>query len=85
MLDGQYFDSEDDQTGEPRAATYSIIKGAPCCDWKVDAPEPTGDGVTWLDAADMPLLGDQSWLSIDSSYGEDFGNPVFAVACTARD
>jgi hypothetical protein len=33
----------------------------------------------------MPTLGEQPFLSIDSDYGEDFGNPFMAVACTLRD
>jgi hypothetical protein len=39
-------------------------------------------GFKWRDAKDVPLLKEQAWLSIEaSSFGSDFGNPLYAVSC----
>lgn len=42
------------------------------------------DGFKWLAAADVPRLRDLPFLSIESEYAEDFGNPYHAASCTLR-
>jgi hypothetical protein len=74
----------------PMTAVYSVIAAVPCCGWNV-AEGRTGDQVEnfrWLDATEMPVLRSVPWLSIDSDpmteHGSDFGNPLYAAACTLR-
>lgn len=74
----------------PMTAIYSVIAGVPCCGWSVTKGNTgeSGENFRWLEGADVPLLRDQPWLSIDSDAisdsGSDFGNPLFAAACTVR-
>ncbi len=71
-------------TKVPMTATYSVVPGVPCCDWTVAEGATGGAGANfrWFAAGEAPLLRSQPWLSIDSDDGEDFGNPLFAAACT---
>jgi hypothetical protein len=86
VLDG-ILTGDTGEEGVPKYAIYTVIRGAPCCDWNVTDPADTvlGENFKWLEPAAVPLLGDQPFLSIESEYGEDFGNPMMAVACTLRD
>ena len=71
---------------EPKTAVYSIIKGVPCCDWNVanGGSAAVGENLTWLEQGKAPLLKELPFLSIESQYGEGFGNPFFAASCTLR-
>jgi hypothetical protein len=73
--------------GESRYAMYTVVLGAPCCDWNITIPAETvfSPNLKWLAPEEVPLLGEQAFLSIDSEYGEDFGNPFMAAACTLRE
>ena len=73
--------------GASKYAIYTVVLGAPCCDWNVTDPADTvfTDNFRWLTPEEVPPLGDQPFLSVDSDYGEDFGNPFMAVACTLRE
>lgn len=84
VLDGTY--TEEGADPIHRFAIFTVSKAAPCCDWNVTDPADTdlGENFKWLDPAEVPRLGEQGFLSIDSQYGEDFGNPLIAVACTLR-
>lgn len=86
VLEGQY---RRDERAEPEqmTAVYTVIKGVPCCDWNV---EPGRSSVTgnedfkWLGASEAPLLREMPFLSIETQYGTDFGNPYYAASCTTR-
>jgi hypothetical protein len=84
VLDGELV--EGDGASQQKYAIYTVIKGAPCCDWNVTDPADTvfGERFKWLEPTEVPLLGEQGFLSIESEHGEDFGNPMTAVACTLR-
>ncbi len=72
---------------EAMSAVWSVIDGVPCCGWNVEkgtASASTADGFTWFGKADAPLLKDMPWLTIESDYGEDFGNPLVAATCELR-
>lgn len=86
VLEGEHR-SDANTAPEQKTAIYTIIKGVPCCDWNVQAggsPVIGNENFKWLEAGKAPLLRDLPFLSIESEYGEDFGNPYFAVACALR-
>lgn len=73
---------------EVKTAVYSVIKAAPCCDWSVETGRTVileNENFKWLAEAEVPRLRDLPFLSIESQYGEDFGNPYFAAACTLKE
>lgn len=86
VLEGEYR-SDANAAPEQKTAIYTVIKGVPCCDWSVEdgrSPLTGNEGFKWLGAAEAPKLRDQPFLSIESEYAEDFGNPYFAAACMLR-
>jgi hypothetical protein len=87
VLEGELFGDEEGAVGEKMYATYSVIAGSPCCDWYVNPPAEMKFSGTfaWLEPSDVPLLGSQPFLSIESvNFGSDFGNPLYAASCTLR-
>jgi hypothetical protein len=84
VLVGEYR-SDESVAPEQKTAIYTIIKGVPCGDWNVDdgsSPVAKNEDFKWIEAGKAPLLREMPFLSIESGYGEDFGNPFFAMACT---
>jgi hypothetical protein len=87
VLEGELFGDEEGAIGERMYATYSVIAGAPCCDWYVTSPAEMKFSATfsWLEPGDVPLLRSQPFLAIESvNFGSDFGNPLYAASCTLR-
>lgn len=85
VLEGEWSDWKG-PPGETMYATYRVIDGVPCCDWHVTKQQETkfGPGFKWLEPKDVPLLKTQPFLSIESGYDTDFGNPLYVVSCTLR-
>lgn len=86
ILEGTWRDRPDGEP-VPRSAVWTVIKAAPCCDWNVEdgASVHVGtEGFVWLTPDRMPRLRDMPFLSIESEYGNDFGNPLHAASCTVR-
>ena len=77
---------QDSSSASPvqKTAIYSVIKGVPCCDWSVEegvSSVVAGKDFKWLGPSEVPKLRELPFLSIESQYAEDFGNPYFAAAC----
>lgn len=86
VLEGMFKQYESSES-ETMSAVWSVIDGVPCCGWNVEkgsAAASAADGFTWFDPQDTPLLKDMPWLTIESDYGEDFGNPLVAATCELR-
>ena len=86
VLEGEHR-SDGNGAPEQKTAIYTIIKGSPCCDWSVESGSSQvvkSENFKWVEAGKAPLLREMPFLSIESEYGEDFGNPYFAASCTLR-
>jgi len=86
VLEGMYRQYPSSKA-ELMSAIWSVIKGVPCCGWSVEEGEASTSGrenFKWLPPAEAPALREMQWLSIESSEGLAFQNPVYAAACDER-
>lgn len=70
-------------------AVYYTLKAVPCCGWSIRNDDTdTLAGVKWLEAAEIPLLGEMPFASINPGDGGDevgFGNEQYVMGCTLRE
>jgi hypothetical protein len=71
---------------EPILAIWYVLKALPCCGWAIKRANPeTMEGIKWLLPDEVPLLGEQGWLSIHPDDTDRIlGNPKFAAKCTVH-